>query len=519
MVHAAHPPPPGRSRPCRPAPEGRPAGLRRHPVLRLPGRRRGAARSAGHRRPALPDPRQPRLRRHVVRRRPHLSRHQRQAAPGRHHHRRLGHRRPRPPQPGLHARHRAVREGRRGARAVRRCGRGPGRHPRRATAPGRLGADHRAAHQRPRARRGPKGRRRLGAHHRRPGHGEPGRCRPHGLPVQRPPVRQGHVHLPGHRAERLHRGGQRPARRHPARGRGDHLDLPHPAPHGHRAGPGLHRPLRRTAPRGPPRAAPARRGTQRRPRGPRTLARQDARPDRLDGEQGRPVPVRELRRDHGERHHRVRTGDTDPLPLREEAVHRARLPRLVRRVGHGARAVPPVVRRQRQPPHLVRRLAERGTRDLVRGAVRRGEGAPPDGRPDEGRLRRLRRLARLRRPARPAQAPGTRPEDQHLPAQRLRRRRPGPLRPAAGDRPPRLRAPGAALGPRPPRRQRLHRRLHRAGLRRRRPRPRRLPARLAVRREDPAHARPPGLEAGPEREGGAAPGPQMTARGRAGAPR
>ena len=43
------------------------------------------------------------------------------------------------------------------------------------------------------------------------------------------------------------------------------------------------------------------------------------------------------------------------------------------RADHGARARPPVVRRQRRPVPLARRMAQRGPRHVVRAALRRGE--------------------------------------------------------------------------------------------------------------------------------------------------
>ena len=64
----------------------------------------------------------------------------------------------------------------------------------------------------------------------------------------------------------------------------------------------------------------------------------------------------------------------------------------------------------------------------------RGEGGQSRGGPDEGGVRRLRPLAGRRRTAGGAQGAQARPEDQHLPAERLRRGRAGPVRPAPGDR-------------------------------------------------------------------------------------
>ncbi|CAM5390753.1 hypothetical protein SVIOM74S_09593 [Streptomyces violarus] len=95
-------------------------------------------------------------------------------------------------------------------------------------------------------------------------------------------------------------------------------------------------------------------------------------------------------------------------------------------------------------------------------------------------------------PAAP-QGPRARPQDRHLPAERLRRRRARPVRPAPGDRPRGLRTPGARLG-RPVTRTAPPRRTTSSGS------PPRSPGaiwtgffeRLAVRGEDPADARAPG---------------------------
>ncbi|CAM5729003.1 Aminopeptidase N OS=Streptomyces albaduncus OX=68172 GN=FHS32_006133 PE=3 SV=1 [Streptomyces griseoloalbus] len=70
-----------------------------------------------------------------------------------------------------------------------------------------------------------------------------------------------------------------------------------------------------------------------------------------------------------------------------------------------------------------------GTRRRRRGARRQVAGEP-----DAGRVRVLRRLARRRRTARRAEAAQAGPQDRHLPSGRLRRRRAGAVRPAAGDR-------------------------------------------------------------------------------------
>ncbi|GAA3216043.1 hypothetical protein GCM10020256_18040 [Streptomyces thermocoprophilus] len=134
---------------------------------------------------------------------------------------------------------------------------------------------------------------------------------------------------------RLHGRRQRTAGRGGAGGPHHHMDVPHPAPHGHRTRPGLHRPLPRPAPHRPARAAPAGRRARRRRGEAGTLAEEDPRPDRLDGEQGRPLPLRDVRPAHGRRRHRLRTGDADAVPVREGSVHRTRVPRVVRRLDHG----------------------------------------------------------------------------------------------------------------------------------------------------------------------------------------
>lgn len=102
----------------------------------------------------------------------------------------------------------------------------------------------------------------------------------------------------------------------------------------------------------------------------------------LDGGAGRPVPLRDVRAP-GRRHRDgVRAGDPDALALRTLPVHRRGASRVVRRLGHGARARPPVVRQQRLPAVLVRSVAQRGTRHLVRGPLRRGTRPEADGTPD-----------------------------------------------------------------------------------------------------------------------------------------
>jgi hypothetical protein len=104
---------------------------------------------------------------------------------------------------------------------------------------------------------------------------------------------------------------------------------------------------------------------------------------------------------------------------------------------------------------------------------------------------------------RPQGAPVRQPP-RHLPPQRLRRCRPGPLRPAPGDRPPRLRRAGARVGEPPQGRRRRHGRLRTARLGDLRTRPRRILRGLALRREDAADAGSPGLEAGGARGEGRA---------------
>ena len=120
--------------------------------------------------------------------------------------------------------------------------------------------------------------------------------------------------------------------------------------------------------------------------GPRTVAEEDAGAAGVDGAAGRPLPLRDVRT-AGRRHEdRLRAGDPDALALRTVRVHHRRLPRVVRRLGHGARAGPPVVRRQRLPAGLVRSLAQRRTRQLVRGPLRRGTRQAAAGTPDARRV-------------------------------------------------------------------------------------------------------------------------------------
>ena len=72
------------------------------------------------------------------------------------------------------------------------------------------------------------------------------------------------------------------------------------------------------APHRPARAARTRRRAHQGPRAARTVAEEDAGPDRLDGEQGRALPLRDVRPAHGRGLHRLRTGDPDALSLRED---------------------------------------------------------------------------------------------------------------------------------------------------------------------------------------------------------
>ena len=281
-----------------------------------------------------------------------------------------------PRQPRLRARHGPLGRGQRRARRLHERRRGPGRHARDRGPGGQPRCRSPCGTPATRSARRPG--RRLGAHRGRSRHGQPGRRRPPGLPLQRPPLRQGDVHLPGHRAQ----GATPPS--------------PTVCPPAHRCRPGAP-PPGRTAPSTPwppswprsPSAAPpcctapdrtgCRSATSSRPRtAPRSnrwLTKTPGQIAWMEGKVGR-YPFETYGLLIAEAPDRLRAGDPDALPLREGPVHRAGLPRVVRRVDHGARAGPPVVRRQRQPAHLVRPVAQRGPRHLVRGPVRRGEGGP-----------------------------------------------------------------------------------------------------------------------------------------------
>ena len=104
------------------------------------------------------------------------------------------------------------------------------------------------------------------------------------------------------------------------------------------------------APHGAARTAGARRGARRRPRDAGALAEADAGAPGVDGAAGRPLPLRDVRSADRRRRHRIRAGDADALALRALALHQRRVPRVVRRLDHGARAGPPVVRQQRLAP-------------------------------------------------------------------------------------------------------------------------------------------------------------------------
>ena len=178
-----------------PAPSAWRRARRRGRLHRTSRRERPAAgRPAGHRRPALPAPGQPRLRRGVVRPRVHVPRRQQEAARRRHQDRGHGDRPPRAGQSRLLARNRPLRRGQRQSRAVRHQRRRPGRHAREGRPGGCPAGDHRAAHQQPGARQGGRG---LGADQGRSRHGQPGRRRAPCVPEQRPPFGQGPVHASG----------------------------------------------------------------------------------------------------------------------------------------------------------------------------------------------------------------------------------------------------------------------------------------------------------------------------------
>ena len=209
--------------------------------------------------------------------------------------------------------------------------------------------------------------------------------------------------------------------------------------------------------------------------------------------------------------HRLRARDADDLALRRQLVHREHPGRLG--ADDDPRARPRVVRQQRHAVRVERPVVQRGPRELVRVHLRRGE------RPARGGHGELARRDRLRH-ARGADGGDLRPRRRVAagvragrPADQRRRRRPlqlpdvprrraRPVRAAAEDRQPRVRAARARAGPALPRRRAADGRLHRARLARRAARPVRLPARLAVRRDDAADARAPGLDGRSGRGGG-----------------
>ena len=333
------------------------------------------------------------------------------AAGRRHHHRRPRHRRAATPQPRLHPRHRPLR--------ARSTARPPGSPPRARTwsSPprdrvpgGRRLPDHRRAHQRPggdgasggwvRTRDGLAMANQADAAHRV-------------FPCNDHPSDKARFTFRDHRARGTSRSSRTGCRPGAARAGGH-------APPGRTASPTPWPPSSRRSPSAAPPCctAPARTGCrcatscpQRTARRSRTLAG-EAPPGSWPG--WRSKVGRYPFETYGVLIADATTGfelETQTLSLFEtRPLHRPRLPAVVRRVDHGARAGAPVVRRQRQPAPLVRPVAQRGPCHLVRGAVR---GAARRDEPlDErmrARLRAVRRLARRRaarppRPSRPSPA-------------------------------------------------------------------------------------------------------------------
>ncbi|CAK7282862.1 hypothetical protein SGPA1_20837 [Streptomyces misionensis JCM 4497] len=144
-------------------------------------------------------------------------------------------------------------------------------------------------------------------------------------------------------------------------------------------------------------------------------------------------------------------------------------------------------RGQRRHPALVRPVAERGSRPLLRTAVLRlARRRRPGGR-DARRLRAARPVAARRRCAR-------RTHRRHaLQGDALRRLGPGAVRPAGEGRRRDLRADRTVLGEHLPGPGGRHPGLHRPRLPDRPTGPEALSDRLALRAAYPAHARPPRL--------------------------
>lgn len=353
---APHPDPAvvaGSRSPCRssPPPAGRPAcHCLGHPRCRHPAR----TRAARHRRLALPSPRQPGLRRPLVRRRVHLSR-QQQATGRRHHDRRADHRAARPDQPRLRPRHCPHCRHQRSAGRLRHRGRGP-----RSGSPGRLPAGV-PLHITVRHTSDPSGDQNSGgwvrtsdglamanqadaAHRVFPSNDHPADKAYFTFRVTAP--KELTVVANGLPAGKVRHGSSttwtyRTA--HPMATELAQVSI------------GRSTVLERTGPHGlPVRDVVAGRRCQ----GPRTVAEEDAGAAGVDGAAGRPLPLRDIRT-AGRRHEdRLRAGDPDAHALRTVRVHLRHLPRVVRRVAHGARAGTPVVRRQRLPAVVVGSLAQ-----------------------------------------------------------------------------------------------------------------------------------------------------------------
>lgn len=219
------------------------------------------------------------------------------------------------------------------------------------------------------------GQRGFPAHRRRRCRARPTRLGRHLVPGQRPPVGQGHLRPGGDRPGRPGRTEQRCARPEEQRRRLDHLALVGARPDGQlpehpgdRRLPGGDRHARRPTDGHGGGGEPARERRRGQLTGPHRGDR------RLPGQPVRPVPVRLVRRDRGRRRpDRVRAGDPVPPGLRTRLL-RGRPTQPER---GGARAGPPVVRRQCVADQVERHLAQRGLRQL-RGVAVGGARRRPD---------------------------------------------------------------------------------------------------------------------------------------------
>ena len=245
---------------------------------------------------------------------------------------------------------------RRGARrhAAAAAARGPGVLHARAPLHGH--ADHR----RPRQRRD----RRVLLDAGRLGHGAAAGPRAPPVPLQRPPARQGALHVHARRARRARRrsptASSPAATRRTGAGSGTTVSASRWRPSSCRSRSGRFTITERPSQDG--------------------VAVRDVTPTRLTAgltpklavvtdqlawlrERVGRLPVRRVRHAGRRRPARVRARDADAVALRHGLVHRR--PRRLG-AGHGARARAPVVRRQRRAVGVERRVAQRGPRDLVR---------------------------------------------------------------------------------------------------------------------------------------------------------